>query len=260
MSLLKVSIITVCFNSEETIAQTIKSVHDQSWGAIEHIIVDGGSSDKTIDLIHSTSNRVYKIISESDFGIYDAMNKGLKLATGEIVGFLNSDDYFSDARVLQKIVENIVKTGSDGCYGDVAYFSKNSSASVIRTWRAGAGNLQSMCLGWMPPHPTFYIKRKIYESIEPFSLHYSLASDFEMAIRVLKIPTLKLTYIPEILVMMRVGGASNRSVKNVLLGNIESYRAAKIHGLDINIFFPLIKILKKLPQFNFINNLFSRKP
>lgn len=246
---MKISVVTACFNSAKTIADTLRSVAEQSHGDVEHIVVDGGSRDGTLDLIARTPNRVVHLVSEPDRGIYDAMNKGLRLATGDIVGFLNSDDVYADADSLAQIVQAFSDPAVDACYGDVLFVAANEGSRVVRYWRAGPWRPGRVAQGWMPPHPTFYVRRSIYEQCGGFDLAYRLQADFEMAIRLVEVRKLRLHYIPRTLVRMRMGGASNASVGNVIRGNCEAYRAARKHRLPVGPLFVVRKVLSRIPQF-----------
>jgi glycosyltransferase involved in cell wall biosynthesis len=189
------------------------------------------------------------VLSEPDRGIYDAMNKGLALATGNIVGFLNSDDVYADTDCLSAIVKAFENEETEACYGDVLFVAQNDPARTVRYWQAGAYRSGLFLHGWMPPHPTFYVLRRIYESTGGFNLDYRLQADFEMAIRLVEIRGLRMRYIPRTLVRMRMGGASNASIGNVLRGNLEAYRAARRHGLPVTPLFVLKKVLSRVPQF-----------
>ncbi len=246
---MRVSVITVCFNSARTIADTLRSVAEQSHSDVEHIIVDGGSGDGTLAIVAETPNRISRLISEPDRGIYDAMNKGLAQATGEIVGFLNSDDVYASVDILEKIVRAFDDSSTEAVYGDVLFVAANDSSKQVRYWQAGTYHPSRMKWGWMPPHPTFYVRRSIYESAGGFDLAYRLQADYEMAIRLVEMKKIRMTYIPEILVRMRMGGASNASVSNVIKGNLEAYRAARKHGLAFSPLFILRKVVSRIPQF-----------
>ena len=246
---MKVSVITVCYNSARTIADTLRSVAEQSHPDVEHIVVDGGSGDGTLAIIARTPNRVTRLVSEPDRGIYDAMNKGLALATGDIVGFLNSDDVYADAECVAEIVRGFTNEGTEACYGDVLFVAEDDPTRVVRYWRAGVYRSELFLHGWMPPHPTFYVLRNIYERTGGFNLDYRLQADFEMAIRLVEIRGLRMRYIPRTLVRMRMGGASNASIANVIRGNLEAYRAARKHGLPVTPLFVLKKVLSRVPQF-----------
>jgi glycosyltransferase involved in cell wall biosynthesis len=201
---MKVSVITVCFNSARTIADTLRSVAEQSHPDVEHIVVDGGSHDGTLEIIEKTPNRVARLVSEPDRGIYDAMNKGLGLASGDIVGFLNSDDVYADTDSLARIERTFNDQLTDACYGDVLFVASDDPDRIIRYWQAGAYHPGRVLQGWMPPHPTFYVRRQIYEQEGGFDLSYKLQADFEMAIRLAYIRGLHMHYIPFTLVRMRM--------------------------------------------------------
>ncbi len=220
---MKISIITACYNADATIERTIKSVLNQSYKNIEYIIVDGGSSDKTLDIIKSYSHGISNMVSEPDKGIYDALNKGITLATGDFIGFLHADDAFASSQIIEKITQ--LATNSDAVYGDLQYVSENEK--VIRHWESGLFSLKALKRGWMPPHPTLYIKRELYDKIGHFNLEYKIASDYDLMLRLLSIPNLKVAYLPEVVVLMRVGGASNKSLSNIIQKSKEDYKAIK---------------------------------
>jgi len=246
---MKISVITVCFNSARTIAETLLSVVEQSHPDIEHIVIDGGSRDDTLVVIAATPNRITHLVTEPDRGIYDAMNKGLALATGEIVGFLNSDDVYGDENCLADIARVFEKEDVDACYGDVQFVAADDTTRTVRYWRAGLYRPGSLERGWMPPHPTFYARRSFYQEFGGFDLGYGLQADFEMAIRLLKDGRLRMKYLPRRLVRMRMGGASNASIGNVIRGNLDAYRAVRNHHLPVGPFFIVRKVLSRLPQF-----------
>lgn len=243
---MKASVITVCFNSARTIADTLRSVAEQSYVDIEHIVVDGGSMDGTQEIVSRTPSRVTRFVSEADRGIYDAMNKGLTLATGDIVGFLNSDDVYADRESLADIVQAFVDPAVQACYGDILFVASDNILRTVRYWRAGGP--RRFAQGWMPPHPTFYVRRSVYEEFGGFDLDYRLGADFEMAVRLLEVRKISVRYIPHILVRMRMGGASNASIGNVIRGNIEAYRAARKHRLPVGPLFAVRKVLSRIPQ------------
>ncbi len=246
---MKVSVITVCFNSAKTIADTLRSVEGQSHPDVEHIIVDGGSRDGTLEIIAQTANRIARLVSEPDRGIYDAMNKGLKLATGDIVGFLNSDDVYADSNSLEKIERAFNDQSTEACYGDLLFVASDDPNRIIRYWQVGGYHPGRVLRGWMPPHPTFFVRRQIYEQEGGFDLSYTLAADFEMAVRLTYLRGLHMRYIPSTLVRMRMGGASNASVGNMVRANLETYRAVRKHGLPVSPLFMVKRILSRLPQF-----------
>ena len=246
---MKVSIITVCYNSAATLADTLASVRGQSYPHIEHIVVDGASSDGTLGIIRTEGLRVATFVSEPDRGIYDAMNKGMQLATGDVVGFLNSDDVFAHDGVVSKIAQEMLNPSIDACYGDLVYVAQNDANKVVRYWKSREYQ-QGLCArGWMPAHPTFYVRRAVYQRHGYFDLSLKLQADFEMALRLLDIGKIRTAYLPEVLVRMRAGGASNASVRNVIRGNLEAARACRKHGLPGGVRFIAGKILSRIPQF-----------
>lgn len=251
---LKISVITVCFNSAETIADTLRSVASQTHAEVEHIVVDGGSSDGTLAIIDRHRERLAKIISEPDHGVYDAMNKGIMLATGDVVGFLNADDVYADATALAAIAAAFGTPGVEACYADLVYVDKQDMRKIVRYWQPGEYRYGLFRTGWMPPHPTFFVRREVFERFGMFDLQYRLQADFELAMRFLEVHRIRTAYIPRILVNMRMGGMSNNSYVNILKGNLEAYRACRKNGLPVGIFFILRKLYSRLPQF------FSRPP
>ncbi|MBU4445801.1 glycosyltransferase [bacterium] len=245
---IKVSIITPSYNSENTIEDTIQSILCQKYKYIEHIIIDGGSTDGTLDIIKEYRDRVAYWISEPDDGIYDAMNKGIKAATGEIVGILNSDDIYADNSVIEEVV-NIISIGNtDTCYGDLMYVDKDNTKKVIRQWKSGNFSKEKFKLGWAPPHPTFFVRRSIYEKYGYFkNSNFPIAADYELMLRFLYKIGCSTEYIPKVLVKMRTGGRSRPSLTNTINSNIECYRAWKINDLNPN---PITFILKPLSKVN----------
>ncbi|MGB2742328.1 MAG: glycosyltransferase family 2 protein [Cognaticolwellia sp.] len=244
---MKVSIITATYNSESTIIDTIKSLESQTYMDIEYIIVDGLSTDSTIELIKERSSRVSTFIIEKDKGIYDALNKGLAAATGDIVGFLHSDDLFASDSSVSNLVAAF-EPGSDAIYADLEYVSKQDLNKVVRLWRSGTFNLTKIRSGWMPPHPTFYMKTSLYKKLGGFNLNYKIAADYDSLLRYLWINKIKVSYLPEVLIKMRVGGASNRSLTNIYKKSLEDISALKLNRVPVFRAF-IIKNLSKLPQF-----------
>ncbi|CQQ21068.1 glycosyltransferase [Yersinia mollaretii] len=245
---MKVSIITATYNSEKTISDTLLSLENQTYRDIEYIIVDGASKDRTLTVINQDSTRVTKVISEPDDGIYDALNKGIDAATGDIVGFLHSDDLFAYPDVLTDIVAIFEKKQCDAVYGDLQYVAKNDLTKVIRCWESGFFNHTKMKYGWMPPHPTFYMKRELYVSLGGFDLNYKISADYDSLTRYIMNHQIKISYLPKVLIKMRVGGISNRSFRSMLLKSKEDIKIMRVRGL----FWPislLCKNLSKFPQF-----------
>lgn len=243
---MKVSIITPSFNSDKTIEETINSVLSQTYKNIEYIIIDGGSKDKTLEIIDKYKDKIAKIISEPDKGIYDAMNKGIKLATGEIIGILNSDDLYFDEYVIENIVMVFQKNNIDCLWGDLVYF-KYDKNKFTRIWRAGEYKLGIFKTGWIPPHPTFFIKKEIYEKYGNFRLDFPVAADYELMFRFLEKYKIKGYYLPKFLVKMRVGGNSNK-LKNIIKGNLECIKAWEINGFKMPFYVPFLRILRRIFQ------------
>ncbi len=246
---MKVSIITVCFNSEKTIENSIQSVLNQTYSNIEYIIIDGGSTDHTIDIIHKYTSHISKFISEPDKGIYDAMNKGLKLATGDIVAILNSDDFYIDISIIDSVVSYFKSNSTDSVYGDIIYVNKENVKKTVRYWKSKKFKLGSFQFGWHPPHPTFFVKNEVYKKYGYFNLEFQLAADFELMLRFIEKYKIATAYIPKAFVKMRTGGASNKSLKNIFNQNVECYRAFKINELKVSILYPIFRLAPKLLQF-----------
>lgn len=208
----KISVITAVLNKRDTIAEALDSALAQTHDDIELIVIDGASTDGTQEILRGYSDRIAVLVSEPDQGIYDALSKGLGLASGEVVGFLHSDDIFADAQVLDKIAAVFAAQGVDAVYGDLEYVKKTAPTRVVRYWKSGEFSLKKLRHGWMPPHPTFYVKRTVYERLGGFDLSYRIAADYDCMLRFLG-SGMRAAYIPEVLVKMRLGGTSNRSLK-----------------------------------------------
>lgn len=246
---MKVSIITISYNSAETIQDTIESVLAQEYADIEYIIVDGASSDGTMEIINNYQNRVAQVISESDNGIYDAMNKGLKLATGELIGILNSDDVYKDSKVISDVVSTVQDSNSDALYADLVYSDRNDLTRVKRYWRSGQFRKNSFKWGWMPPHPTFFVKRSVYERYGYFNTSLKTSADYEIMLRFLFKEGISVCYLDRVITIMRMGGQSNASVKNRVDANKEDRMAWKLNGLKPNPVTFYLKPLRKVGQF-----------
>ena len=244
---MKISIITVCYNSEETISDTIQSVLSQDYKDVEYIIVDGKSTDRTLEIIQSIKNGI-KLISEKDQGIYDAMNKGINTASGDVIGILNADDVYKNSQVLTEVMDAF-KANVSIVYGDIEYVKYNDLSKVVRKWKAGVFRSGKFKWGWMPPHPGFFIKKSCYESFGLFNLNLSTSADYELMLRMLEVHHLSCNYIPKTITSMRVGGASNSSLKNRLIANRNDKKAWTIHPINPFWFTFILKPLRKLPQF-----------
>jgi glycosyltransferase involved in cell wall biosynthesis len=253
---LKISVITVSYNSASTIADTLVSVQSQIYSNVEHILVDGKSSDHTASIIESFPH-VARFISEKDNGIYDAINKGLEVATGDIIGILHSDDVYCDEQVLLKVATNFETSNADTLYADLDYVNEKKTNQVIRRWKSGKFKRSKFYYGWMPPHPTFFVKREVYEKVGPYDCSLKNSSDYEMMLRILYKNFFTTTYLPSILVKMRVGGESNSSLRNRIRANKEDRIAWKLNNLHPYFFTLYLKPFRKI--FQFINfNFFIR--
>jgi len=244
----KVSIITVAFNSAATIGDTLRSVADQTHADIEHIVVDGGSRDGTVDIVRQFGH-VARCISERDRGIYDAMNKGLNLATGEVVGFLNSDDMLADRQTIAVIAGAFDFAEVDAIYGDLVLVDALDTEVVRRYWRPGPHRPGIVATGWMAPHPTFYVRRQTLLDSGGFDLDYRLAADFDLELRLLEVMKIRTRYLPRLLVRMRMGGATTSGIRNVWRGNVEAARSVRRQGYRGGLAFMATKVLQRLPQF-----------
>ena len=243
-----VSIITVSYNSEATIESTLKCVAEQDYPRIEHIIVDGRSSDNTLAIINMYPH-VAKIISEKDKGIYDAMNKGLLMATGEIIGILNSDDFYISPDVISLVVQTMHSENADALYADLVYVAANDTSKKLRRWTSGPFNRKKFLFGWMPPHPTFFVKRSCYETAGNFNMELKSAADYELMLRFLYKYEITPAYLPKVIVKMRAGGNSNASLRNRIKANLEDRKAWQLNNLKPYFFTTWLKPLRKLPQF-----------
>lgn len=245
----KITVITVCYNSSATIEDTLRSVANQTYPSIEHIVVDGFSKDQTIEIVNRFPH-VAKIVSERDSGIYDAMNKGLKMATGDIVGFINADDFYADPEALSSVMRVFEETDAEICYGDLCYVKQTDTRAVVRYWRSSKFKAGLFFRGWCPPHPTFFVRREVYERCGRFDLEFSIGADVELMMRFLEVHRVRSFYLPKILVKMRMGGTTNRSVANVVKQNKEVWRAFRKNGLSPSLMnFVAGKLLSRSKQF-----------
>jgi glycosyltransferase len=249
---MKISIITATYNSAATVRDTLKCIAGQQYNNIEHIIVDGLSKDNTLEIVKEFPH-VAKMISEKDKGIYDAMNKGVQLATGDVVGILNSDDFYTSPAVLEKVAAAFEDPAVEAVYGDLQYVKQDNVQVVTRTWKSGKYQKQFLYYGWMPPHPTFFVRRQIYDKCGLFNTTLRSAADYELMLRVLLKYNTHAQYIPEVLVKMRAGGMSNASLKNRLRANKEDEMAWKLNDLKPYFFTTWLKPIRKILQFNPIN-------
>ncbi len=245
---MKVSIVTVVYNNEKTIRDAIDSIQSQSYKNIEHIIIDGKSTDGTIDIIKSYGSKIAKLVSEKDNGIYDAMNKGLSLATGNIVGILNSDDIYADKNVISRVVEEFTKTNVDSVFADLDYVDQYDISKIVRKWRSSEFVQGSFVKGWHPAHPTFFVKKELYKKYGTFDLDFQVSADFELMLRFLERNHISSSYIPHVLVKMRNGGESNANIKNILLGNKHIRDAFAKNNIKVSKFYTPRRLLSKIWQ------------
>lgn len=247
---MKVSIITATYNSERTIKDTLASVRQQTYKDVEHIIIDGASKDKTITLLNLYGHQG-PMLSERDNGIYDAMNKGVAMAGGDIVGILNSDDFYSNNTVIEKVVKAFNVLDCEAVYGDLVFVDSKQTNKVVRKWVAGNYDKKLFYKGWMPPHPTVFIKREVYEKYGLFNLKFKSSSDYELLLRLMLLKNIKVGYIPEVLVQMRTGGQSTKSLSNRLSAHKEDYLAWLSNGITPKWYTLAMKPLSKLKQFRY---------
>jgi len=245
---MKISIITVSYNSAATIEDTIKSVLAQKYPDLEYIIIDGGSKDGTLEIVEKYKGNITKIVSEPDRGIYDAMNKGISLTTGDIVGILNSDDYYDHNTVLSEVAACFVSQDLDACYGDIKYIDRADMTKQVRFWCAGEYKKSKLSHGWVPPHPAFFVKKEMYNQSGIFNTDFRIAADYELMLR-LFLKDIKVKYLDATLVCMREGGFSGQSYKQRKKGWAELKRAWIINGLSVPKFFILRRLLSKVLQY-----------
>jgi glycosyltransferase involved in cell wall biosynthesis len=245
---MKVSIITVVYNNVSTLNDTIHSVLTQTYSDIEYIIIDGGSKDGSVDIIRQYESKIFKWISEPDKGMYDALNKGISFATGDVIGIVHSDDMFDNANIIEEIVGAFKISGCDAVYGDLVYVNKENPTQVIRNWKSQPFTPQLLKKGWMPAHPTFFVLRKWYQEFGGFNISYKVAADYELMVRFLKSGKLKCYYLPKNITRMRVGGKSNKSIKNIIQKSYDDYKTIRLHKIG-GIVTLLRKNLSKIPQF-----------
>lgn len=247
---MKISIITVVRNGAATIEQAIHSVQEQTHKDIEHILIDGESTDQTMVIVNAYKAHFATILSEPDTGLYDAMNKGITLASGDVIGILNADDVYQDASVLSQVAEAHADESLDACYANLVYVKASNLSKVVRNWQSQDYVTGLSFRGWMPAHPTLFLKRRVYQQVGQFNTQLKFQADLEFCTRLFEAHKISSRYIPRLWVRMRLGGATNRSLKNILLGNWESYKAMRKLGLKRNpISYFLIKFSSRLRQY-----------
>ena len=246
---MKISIITVSYNSESTILDTINSVNNQDYPHIEHVFIDGKSSDKTLQIINNNSSRDNVIISENDKGIYDAMNKGISHSSGEIIGILNSDDLYSSNTVISEIIKSFKSSGKEIVYGNINYVNKEDTKKVIRKWRSSIYKNESFKKGWHPPHPSFFVKKELYTNYGNFDTNLKIAADFDIMYRFIEVKKSSTFFLDRFIVNMRVGGESNRSILNIYKGNKDVIKSFKKYNTKPHFLYVLYRLIPKLKQF-----------
>lgn len=242
------SIITAVYNRVDTIEQALESVWSQTWPAIEQIVIDGASTDGTQTVLEANRNAIAKLVSEPDQGIYDALNKGLALTTGDVVGLMHSDDFYANEQVLEKVAGAFADPEVEGVYGDLDYVAKDAPHRVVRRWRSGEYSERKLACGWMPPHPTLFLRRSVIEQWGGYDTSFQIAADYDAMLRYFAQGQISVAYIPEVLVKMRIGGESNRSLSRVVRKSREDYYALRKNGVG-GIGALAWKNLSKLPQF-----------
>lgn len=245
---MKISLITAVYNHADTIAQAVQSVQTQSWPMVEHVVIDGASTDGTVQVLQSCLNERAVWVTEPDKGIYHALNKGLARATGDVIGLMHSDDFFADDHVLSRVAAAFVDPDVDAVYGDLDYVAKDDTSRIIRRWRSGEYQVAQLAYGWMPPHPTLYLRRSVIERWGGYDTRYKIAADYDAILRYFGQGHIRVAYIPHVLVKMRVGGESNRSLAKVWLKTREDYAALRRNNVG-GVATLILKNVRKLGQF-----------
>ncbi|WP_286197151.1 glycosyltransferase family 2 protein [Tropicibacter sp. R15_0] len=229
--MLKISVVTAVFNRENTVAEAVASVASQDYGSVEHVIQDGGSRDGTLEAIKAVAGPDVSLESARDGGIYDGINKGIARTTGDVVGLMHSDDLFASPSILSKVAKAMEDPEIDGVYGDLDYVAADDIQKVIRKWRSGDYQKSKLKRGWMPPHPTLYLRRSVFDTWGLYDTSFRIAADYDAMLRYLVKGEIRLVYIPEVFVKMRVGGESNASLQKIIRKSREDYRAIRENGV-----------------------------
>lgn len=245
--MIRFSIVTAVYNRAAVLEDALRSVHGQTHGAVEHLVIDGASTDGTLAILARHRARLATLVSETDRGVYDALNKGLRLATGDVVGFLHADDGYADPGTLARVASAFADPAVDAVYGDLEYVSRDDPARVVRRWRSGACTPGQLRLGWMPPHPTFFARRELYERLGGFDTAYRIAADYELMLRFIG-AGIRMAYVPRVLVRMRLGGMSNRSLRQMWRKSREDLSVMRRHRIG-GVGTLAAKNLRKLAQF-----------
>jgi glycosyltransferase involved in cell wall biosynthesis len=246
--MIKISVVTAVYNRCETVSQSLDSIFSQTYPFVESVVIDGGSVDGTLELIKNYRSKIGFFVSEKDSGIYEALNKGIKNSTGDVVGFLHSDDVFENDKVLEKIAAIFQNPDIVAVYGDVVHVKYDNLDQITRYWKAGFYDDASFALGWMPPHPTLYVRRSLYQQFGGFNTSYRISADYDCILRFFTVGKINAFYIPEVLVRMRVGGISNRSIKMLILKSFEDLKVVRKNNVG-GIKTILSKNLNKISQF-----------
>lgn len=247
---MKISIITVVYNNELTIEDAITSVLSQTYEDVEYVIIDGKSSDNTTSIINKYAEKISVFISEPDKGLYDAMNKGINAASGDIIGILNSDDLYQDEHVLSDVISMFKRDAScDIVYGDLVYVKQDNVNQVVRRWKSKPYYPRFFEHGYVPPHPALFLKKNVYKEAGSFDLKFKLAADYEFMFRVMKKFNFRSIYYPRLMVKMRLGGATNKNISNIINGNKEIMKAWQQNGFNFPIFLMPLRMLKRIAQF-----------
>lgn len=247
---MKISIITITYNSAATLEDTLRSVVTQDYPNLEYLIIDGKSKDNTLQIVDKYKDRIAKIVSEKDKGLYDALNKGIKHATGDVIGMLHSDDLYANPTVLTKVMQKFEEDPSiEGVYADLVFVNRNDTNKAMRVWESGEYQEGDFLKGWMPPHPTFFVRKEVYEKFGSFNTELKLSADYELMLRLIHKNKIKLAYLNETIVKMRMGGVSNVSFFVKLKANLEDKMAWKLNGIKPGIATMLMKPLRKIGQY-----------
>jgi glycosyltransferase len=244
----KISVVTSVYNRVDRVAEAVASVRAQGFVNVEHVVQDGGSTDGTLALLEALSAPGMRLESGRDGGIYDGINRGIARATGDVVGLMHSDDLFAGPDILQRVADAMSDSGVDGVYGDLVYVKPDDPTRVIRSWRSGAYHPEKLRRGWMPPHPTLYLRRAVFERWGAYDTAFRIAADYEAMLRWLVKGQIRLAYIPQVMVRMRVGGESNRSLSGIIRKSREDYRAMRRHEVG-GVGTLLAKNMSKISQF-----------
>lgn len=245
---MKISVVTAVMNGRATLPKMVQSLHAQTHPDIEHVVQDGGSTDGTIEFLEQTSHPQMRLVTAPDNGIYDAINQGIARASGDVIGLLHADDHFASPDVLAWVAQALQDPAIDGVYGDLQYVARSDDTRVIRHWKAGPFVLAQLRRGWMPPHPTLYLRSEVFVHAGLYDTSYRISGDYDGMLRFLTTGAVRLGYIPQVMVRMRMGGVSNRSFAHMLRKSREDYRAIRTHGIG-GVGTLLAKNLSKLPQF-----------